>query len=207
MNKDLLESQWTQIRDILHEKFSNLTDEDIKQINGRYDQLVAKLQQKYGYSREEAEERVRSWNFDRFATTAKPINVRDDRVYREEKVRKENDSMSFFKWLLAIAIPLLLLGAYFSATRTPELQPTPPAAQEQMATETPADLSLSNGIRDALMSQPNRALEMQNVLITTHNGVVTVSGTVPTSAARDSIINTSQNFSGVRQVIDHLQIR
>ncbi|CDR33228.1 CsbD family protein [Criblamydia sequanensis] len=46
MNKDLFESQWSQIKPILRDKWSNLTDEDIRQINGRYDQLIAKIQQR-----------------------------------------------------------------------------------------------------------------------------------------------------------------
>lgn len=205
MNKELLESQWTQIRDFLKEKFSYLTDEDIRQINGRYDQLVSKLQQKYGYSREEAEERIKAWNFDRFATAPRTAGVREDRIYREEK-KADN---SFLKWALAIGIPLLLLAAYFSATRVPEVTqpPAPTVTQERTIVQTPEDQFISNSIRNSLMTQQNIAFDMQNVNISTHNGVVTLSGTVPNRAVHDSIVNTAQNFSGVQQVVDNLIIR
>lgn len=211
MNRDVLESQWTQIRDILHEKFSNLTDEDIRQINGRYDQLVAKLQQKYGYSREEAEERIRSWNFDRFATSGtRGQNVREDRI-QESRVRREEDNSSVLKWLLALGIPLLLLGLYFANTaKTPEAvtRTTPATTQEQFVVETPADRVITNGLRNELLSQQNfTTAEMQNIQITTRNGVVTLSGFVPSREVRNSVVNSAQNYTGVRQVVDNLQIR
>jgi uncharacterized protein YjbJ (UPF0337 family) len=199
MNRDVLETQWPQVREILSEKFSNLTEEDIRQINGRYDQLVAKLQQKYGYSREEAEERIRSWNFDR---TTNPRG----QVVREDRLRKEEDSSSILKWLLAIGLPLLLLGAYFFNTaRTPE-NTTTGVNQEQIA-ETPADRTISSGLRNSFLTQQNLASELQNVQITTHDGVVTLSGFVSNREVRDSLVNSAQNFSGVTRVINNLQVR
>lgn len=201
MNKDLLESQWVQVRDILKEKFSNLTDEDIRQINGHYDQLVAKLQQKYGYSREEAEERIRSWNFDRFATTTTSRNP----IMREEAVKSETSDTSFYKWLLYLGIPLLLLGSYFLSNRTPET--TPVVNQEQTIAETPADRVISTNLRNALLSQQQLSFAMQNVQITTHDGVVTLSGSVPSAEMRDFIVNRAQNFAGVTQVINHLEVK
>lgn len=202
MNRDVLETQWPQIREILSEKFSNLTEEDIRQINGRYDQLVAKLQQKYGYSREEAEERIRSWNFDRMAGSR-------GQVIHEDRVRRKEDNSSVLKWLLAIGIPLLLLGSYFLSTaRTPEVTRTPVVSQEQLAVETPADRVISNGLRNALLSQQSlTTAEIQNIQITTRNGIVTLSGTVPSRDARDFVVNMAQNFTGVNRVNDNLQIR
>jgi uncharacterized protein YjbJ (UPF0337 family) len=215
MNREVLESQWPQIREILSEKFSNLTDEDIRQINGRYDQLVAKLQQKYGYSREEAEERIRSWNFDRFAGNKAQVirddkgqGMRDDRARRvDDSAYRAEDNSSMLKWLLGLGLPLLLLGLYFLSTaKTPEVTQTPTTSQE-MVVETPADRVISSGLRDAYISQQNFASEMRNVQITTHNGVVTLSGNVSSKEVRDNMVSTAQNYFGVRQVIDHLQIR
>lgn len=201
MNREVLESQWTQIREILSDKFSNLTEEDIRQINGRYDQLVAKLQQKYGYSREEAEDRIRSWNFDRVTSPR-------GQAFREEKIVRREEDTSMLKWLLALGIPLLLLGAYFlGTTTTPEVVRSPTITQEQMIAETPADRVISTGLRNALLSQQTFATGMQNIQIASRNGVVTLSGTVPSTEARDFAINTAQNFTGVRQVIDNLQVR
>jgi uncharacterized protein YjbJ (UPF0337 family) len=200
MNKELLESQWLQIREILKEKFNNLTEDDIRQINGRYDQLVAKLQQKYGYSREEAEERIKSWNFDRFATRA-PV-AREDRARREEV----ETSPSLARWWPLLLIPLLLLGAYFLNTGTNPEQ-TRTITREQLATETPADFAISNGLRNALVSRQIMMSDLRNVQITTHNGVVRLDGTVPSRDVRDSIENIAKDFTGVTQVINNLEIR
>lgn len=200
MNKDLLESQWTQIREILHDKFSNLTDEDIRQINGRYDQLVAKLQQKYGYSREEAEERIRNWNFDRFATKMPNSMTRDDRA-------RETDNSTMYKWLLGLGIPLVLLGAYFLNSRSSDEVRGPSMTQEQIMLEAPADRVISTSLRNALLSQQNLSFAAQNIQITTRNGVVTLSGTVPSTQMRDSIVNFAQNFAGVGQVINNMEVR
>lgn len=210
MNRELLETQWPQIREILREKFNNLTEEDIRQINGRYDQLVAKLQQKYGYSREEAEDRIRSWNFDRLAGS-RGSAIRDDyrEAYREDKVRKSEDN-TFLKWLLGLGIPLLLIGAYFLGTaRNPETFTSSPSVvqQQQIFAETPADRVISNNLINALVSQQNMsASDLRNIQISTRNGVITLSGTVPNAGIRDNILDTAQNISGVRQVINNLRI-
>lgn len=205
MNKEILESQWLQVREILREKFSNLTEEDIRQINGRYDQLVDKLQQKYGYSREEAEERIRSWNFDRFATP-KGYAAREDRYIRESANKKIDDNTAL-KWILGLGIPLLLLGTYFWSTHRDETTMTP-TVYEQSAVEAPADRLITSNLRTALTSTTNLgATELRNVQITSRNGIVTLSGTVPSSEVRDTIANTARDLSGVRQVINNLQIR
>lgn len=205
MDKGLLESQWTQIREIINEKFTNLTEEDIRQINGRYDQLVSKLQQKYGYSKEEAEDRIRNWNFDRFAATHKTATFRDDRA----RGTKETDNSSLFKWLLGLGIPLLLLGLWFFNTRTTEegRESTTTTTRETMITETAADRAFSANLRNTFLSQPNFSAAIRNVQFTTNNGVVTLSGTVPTTDIRDSLVNAVQNFAGVEQVINRIEVR
>lgn len=210
MNREVLETNWSQVREILRDKFSDLTEEDIRQINGRYDQLVAKLQQKYGYTREEAEERIRSWNFDRSAPRGQVI--RDERMrMREENVRKEEDSSSIFKWLLGLGIPLLLLGAYFLSTdRTDEMNrttTTPANTQQQVVIESPADRAISNSIRNAFLSQQVTAAELQNVQIATNNGIVTLNGFVSSPEMKDFLGTTARNFAGVRQVNNNLQVR
>ncbi len=200
MNKELLETQWSQVRDILKEKFTNLSDDDIKQINGRYEELVAKLQQRYGYSREEAEERIRSWNFDRFQNKVRsPL--------REESVRQDTESSTLFKWLLFL-LPLFLIGAYFLNTREPApVTPTNPVVSEQTATQTPGDLVIVNGIRSALVSDQIKAADLQNVQITAHNGVVTLNGTVSNNQIRDSIVKEASGFTGVSHVVNNLEVK
>lgn len=61
MNKDILIGNWRQLRGQVKEYWGRLTDDEIDQIDGRADRLAGKLQERYGYNREEAEEAVRDF--------------------------------------------------------------------------------------------------------------------------------------------------
>ena len=58
MNSDVLEGKWKQIKGRVQEKWGELTNDEVDQIQGKQDVLVGKLQEKYGYSRYEAEREV-----------------------------------------------------------------------------------------------------------------------------------------------------
>jgi uncharacterized protein YjbJ (UPF0337 family) len=45
----------------VREKWGKLTDDDLEVIAGKRDQLVGRLQQRYGYSKEEADREIDSW--------------------------------------------------------------------------------------------------------------------------------------------------
>jgi|GEM_PF-260703 len=53
-----IEGHWTTMKGKVKEKWSDLTDDDLGEINGNRDQLVGKLQARYGITLEEAEQRV-----------------------------------------------------------------------------------------------------------------------------------------------------
>ncbi len=55
MNTDTLAGNWKQLKGKVKERWGKLTDDDMTVIEGRKDQLVGRLQERYGYSREEAE--------------------------------------------------------------------------------------------------------------------------------------------------------
>lgn len=54
MNEDMIKGQWKQIRGKAKEWWGKLTDDDLNMINGKRDQLLGILQERYGYTREEA---------------------------------------------------------------------------------------------------------------------------------------------------------
>ena len=58
MNEDTLKGQWKQFRGKAREWWGELTDDDLDMINGRFDQMVGKLQELYGYSQERARNEV-----------------------------------------------------------------------------------------------------------------------------------------------------
>jgi uncharacterized protein YjbJ (UPF0337 family) len=61
MNEDILKGKWNQFKGSVKEQWGKLTDDDITQAEGNYDQLVGRIQERYGYNREEAERQVDDW--------------------------------------------------------------------------------------------------------------------------------------------------
>ena len=55
MNEDIAEGKWKQIKGSLKTWWGKLTDDDVEQISGSWDKLVGKVQERYGYNREQAE--------------------------------------------------------------------------------------------------------------------------------------------------------
>jgi len=56
MNKDMFEGRWRQMRGRLKGWWAKLTDDDLDRAAGKSEQLIGLLQEKYGYTRERAEE-------------------------------------------------------------------------------------------------------------------------------------------------------
>jgi uncharacterized protein YjbJ (UPF0337 family) len=55
MNWDVLKGQWKQMTGKLKSKWGKLTDDDLTLIGGKKDELLGKLQERYGYSKDQAE--------------------------------------------------------------------------------------------------------------------------------------------------------
>jgi uncharacterized protein YjbJ (UPF0337 family) len=55
MNTDILKGKWKQLTGDVKKTFGKLTDDDLTQIEGNRDKLLGKLQERYGYTREQAE--------------------------------------------------------------------------------------------------------------------------------------------------------
>lgn len=54
-------AQWPQLKGKIQEKWVKLTNDDVVKINGKYESLIAQLQKKYGFTKEQAEKDVQSW--------------------------------------------------------------------------------------------------------------------------------------------------
>lgn len=64
MNKDTLEGDWNQFKGKIKEKWGKLTDNDITEIQGKKEQLLAKIQQRYGYTKEKAQKELKKFEDD-----------------------------------------------------------------------------------------------------------------------------------------------
>lgn len=61
MNWDRIEGNWKQFTGKVKEKWGELTDDDLTAINGRRDQLEGKIQERYGYSKDQVKKEVDDW--------------------------------------------------------------------------------------------------------------------------------------------------
>ncbi|NDO81729.1 hypothetical protein CJP72_13440 [Citrobacter sp. NCU1] len=61
MNKDEVSGNWKQFKGKVKEQWGKLTDDDMTVIEGKRDQLVGKVQERYGYARDKAEKEVSDW--------------------------------------------------------------------------------------------------------------------------------------------------
>ncbi len=55
MNKDILAGKWKQLRGAVKAKWGKLTDDELNKVEGNYEMLVGKIQEKYGTTREQVE--------------------------------------------------------------------------------------------------------------------------------------------------------
>jgi uncharacterized protein YjbJ (UPF0337 family) len=61
MNSDQLQGKWKQFKGNVKERWGKLTDDDVKIINGQRDQLIGRVQERYGIAKEEALKQVDEW--------------------------------------------------------------------------------------------------------------------------------------------------
>jgi uncharacterized protein YjbJ (UPF0337 family) len=61
MNKDQMEGKWKQWKGSAKERWGQLTDDDLDVIAGRREQLIGKLQERYGIGKEEAHKQAEAW--------------------------------------------------------------------------------------------------------------------------------------------------
>jgi uncharacterized protein YjbJ (UPF0337 family) len=58
MNSDVFGGKWKQVRGQVKEWWGKLTDDDLDVIDGKKDKLAGKLQERYGWARDKAEEEI-----------------------------------------------------------------------------------------------------------------------------------------------------
>ena len=60
-NQETMKGKWNQLKGEARQQWGKLTDDDIERIAGDKDKLVGKLQERYGYEKEEAKKEVDEW--------------------------------------------------------------------------------------------------------------------------------------------------
>jgi uncharacterized protein YjbJ (UPF0337 family) len=55
MNWDVIKGNWKQLRGEIRKQWGKLTDDDYQQIAGDKDKLIGKLQERYGWAKDDAQ--------------------------------------------------------------------------------------------------------------------------------------------------------
>jgi uncharacterized protein YjbJ (UPF0337 family) len=58
LNSDVLKGKWQQLKGEARIQWGRLTDDDLDQIQGNAEKLAGKLQERYGYAKEQAQREV-----------------------------------------------------------------------------------------------------------------------------------------------------
>src|SRR5437016_11967569 len=58
MNKDILKGKWLQVKGDVRGWWGKMTEDDVDQIQGDVEKFIGKLQERYGYGREQAEKEL-----------------------------------------------------------------------------------------------------------------------------------------------------
>jgi uncharacterized protein YjbJ (UPF0337 family) len=61
MNWDTAKGNWKQLSGKVKEKWGQLTDDDLTQIDGNREQLEGKIQARYGYAKDKVKSEVDAW--------------------------------------------------------------------------------------------------------------------------------------------------
>ncbi|MBV8572045.1 MAG: CsbD family protein [Acidobacteriaceae bacterium] len=61
MNSDQFEGKWKQLKGTLKQRWAKLTDDDVTALSGKKDELVGRIQERYGITREQAEREADEW--------------------------------------------------------------------------------------------------------------------------------------------------
>ena len=61
MNWQRTEGNWKQFAGKAKESWGKLTDDDITVVDGKREQLLGRIQERYGIAKDEAEKQVKAW--------------------------------------------------------------------------------------------------------------------------------------------------
>ena len=61
MDWDRIQGNWKQFSGKLKEKWSELTDDDLGALDGRREQLEGKIQERYGYGKDQVRKDIDEW--------------------------------------------------------------------------------------------------------------------------------------------------
>ena len=73
MNWNQIEGKWKQLKGSAKQQWGKLTDDDLVYIAGHHESLIGKLQERYGWAKEEAQRKADEW--------MKSVSMQDQEVH------------------------------------------------------------------------------------------------------------------------------
>lgn len=61
MNDEQLKGKWNQVKGKFKQKYADVTDDDLKYSEGKFDEMLGRLQEKTGKRKEELKKEIDSW--------------------------------------------------------------------------------------------------------------------------------------------------
>ena len=80
MNWDRIEGNWKQFKGKVKAQWGKLTDDELDVMAGNRDQLVGKVQERYGIAKDEAERQVSDWERSADFDETRPAGKKPDRM-------------------------------------------------------------------------------------------------------------------------------
>ncbi|MEX2162173.1 MAG: CsbD family protein [Anaerolineales bacterium] len=60
-NKDVMQGKWHELKGRVRQQWGKITEDDLGQLSGKIEELAGVLQQRYGYSKAQAEIEINKW--------------------------------------------------------------------------------------------------------------------------------------------------
>jgi osmotically-inducible protein OsmY len=103
------------------------------------------------------------------------------------------------------AAPVPIPESQPAVAPAPVAEAKPAGVQEAPATGTaPTDAAITQAVKEKLSQQPETSTA--NIAVDTHEGVVTLSGTVKSMQEKDQVIQIARGTQGVQRVEDRLSV-
>ena len=78
MNWDQVQGKWKQVKGEAKTRWGKLTDDDLDVAAGQRDQLVGRIQERYGIAKDQAQKEVDDWNRDLAAENERQKRTRSE---------------------------------------------------------------------------------------------------------------------------------
>lgn len=117
---------------------------------------------------------------------------------------ERDNGSSFFQWLVALGLPLLLLALFVVHQQTKD---TKIPEQPTINSSPISDVTLSGTIRQAVSANSSLSNQAKDINIEAKEGVVTLRGTVSSNAEKSLIEKIAKNTNGTIKVNNEIEVR